>query len=141
MPYLTTKRGSGVPSVAEAFTKANQAAISVKSTLIYVRTRAVSGDLTAQDVFINALTAAQNALAVMEVAATVNGVASYAEAQFPDAVGYNAAQSYVAFRDAMNTFIAFIQANFSGASQWNGYTQNQRNAFIAQIDLVLAQVD
>lgn len=141
MPYLTNKRASAVPTVAEAFAKANQAAVSVKQTLTYVRGRASTGDLTAQDVFINALTAVQNARAMMAAAAVVEGVAAYAEAQFPDVAEYDAAGSYAAFRDAMDAFTTFLENNFGAASQWSGYSLAQRNALIAQIDLVLAEVD
>lgn len=141
MPYLTTRGSEADRVIAQAYARADQSAISVKTTLNFVRGRAVSGDLTALDIFVNSLQAVQNARSTMEAAAQVSGMADFAEAQFPGAEGYNVGASYVAFRDAMDDFITFLEANFGAASQWSGYSQAQRNAFIAQVDLVLAEVD
>jgi hypothetical protein len=158
MAFLTSQRGSGEPNVAKAFEKADQTAISIKSSAIASRDRAQAGTVTAGDLIDGLLGNLSRGKAILDALASIDGLAEYAAAQYADAPGYDIVAQFQTMRTEINSTIAFLEANYPNDAgslrrssfvgdgsgtlvSYANFTAPQRAAIVTRLNALIAAID
>ena len=161
MAFLTSERGSGTPTVAQAYQSANQAAISVKRAATTARDKALNGTLTASDILDSLIGILVDAKAKLIAAAGVPNISEYYAAQFPDVPGYEdlISSQFQAMLNEISATITFFVNGYphdadgnlkkhsfhpDGSGQivvFSAFTSPQRSATAQRLNALLATID
>lgn len=157
MAFLTSRRGSGVVPVKNAFELADGIIVQIKNAAQAARAAAAANTMTSRHVIDNLMPLLVNGRAQLVTLQTVPGLAAYANEQYADVPGYNVGTEFTAMMAAVDSTITFFTANwpkdadnnlkhlsFNGSGALvplSSFTVGQRNAIVAQLDSLLATID
>lgn len=159
MAFLTSRRGSGSTNVARAFERADQTAISIKASAIVTRDKTQAGTVNATDLIDGFLANLQRGKVILQAAAAVAGVGSYAAEQYADVPGYNIGTEFTNMMNEVNTTITFFEVNYPKDADGNlklksfvgdgtgntvpyaGFSAGQRTAIANRLTALIAAID
>lgn len=109
MAFITTRNRQNLD---RAFLQAQELARRVRERTQTTRDRAAAGNITAYEILNSVYSEFKGARDSFQTLASVEGIAAYAQGQFPDLPGYDIATEFTAMTTAIDGVLSWVRANF-----------------------------